>query len=120
MKTIIAGSRDITDFRVVCDALIASGWWYEISQVVSGRCRGVDRLGELWAEAAGVLIMPFEVSPQEWDAYGKPAGPMRNRRMAEYADALLLVWDGASRGSRSMLEIAQEYQLSIYQHIVRG
>ena len=29
--------------------------------------------------------------------------PMRNREMAEYADALLAVWDGESKGTANMI-----------------
>jgi hypothetical protein len=45
--------------------------------------------------------------PAKWDKYGKAAGPLRNREMAAYADALILVWDGKSRGSANMLAEAK-------------
>ena len=44
MKVIIAGSRGITDGRLVSAAVAASG--FDITEVVSGTCHGVDQLGE--------------------------------------------------------------------------
>jgi len=38
--------------------------------------------------------------------------------MADYADALVLVWDGESRGSMMMKEVAIKKGLRIYEHIV--
>lgn len=38
--------------------------------------------------------------------HGRAAGPIRNQQMAERADALVAVWDGASRGTGDMLRRA--------------
>lgn len=54
MKTIIAGSRDITDyprFEQYMQRVLDSGW--TITEVVSGTCRGVDQMGERWAGCYG-------------------------------------------------------------------
>jgi len=113
MKTIIAGGRNITDYSVVERAIKDSG--FTITEVVTGRCRGVDWCGEDYAEANGIPVKPF---PAEWNRYGTMAGPIRNRQMAEYGEALILVWNGKSRGSANMLEEATKRGLKIYQHIV--
>lgn len=47
MKTIIAGSRDIDDYNAIKTAITNSG--YVVTEVVSGRAKGVDKLGEKWA-----------------------------------------------------------------------
>lgn len=111
MKTIIAGSREVTDPAIVTEAVKASG--FTISEVVSGRARGVDRLGEEWARSNNIQISPFE---PKWSIHGKAAGPIRNREMAEYADALIAIWDGSSRGTRNMIETAKELGLKVYVH----
>jgi hypothetical protein len=74
-----------------------------ITEVVSGGATGVDELGEAWAKAQGIPITQFLVSKADWDTYGKSAGPRRNRVMAAYGDALLAIWDGASRGTANMI-----------------
>ena len=40
------------------------------------------------------------------DEYGKAAGMMRNKQMLDFADALVAFWDGESRGTENMLDIA--------------
>jgi len=99
VKVIIAGSRNIDDYKLVVDTISSSG--YTITEVVSGCAVGVDRLGEQWARANNV---PIKEMPADWMRHGNSAGPQRNRAMAEYADAAIVIWDGHSRGSRNMIE----------------
>jgi len=99
MKVIIAGSRTISDFFVVKTAIEKSG--FEITEVVSGNAAGVDRLGERWAVQNNILITKF---PADWNKHGKAAGFIRNREMAEYADALIAVWNGESAGTKDMID----------------
>lgn len=63
----------------------------------------VKEAGERWADAHGI---PIERYPADWTKYGRGAGPLRNREMAEKADAALVIWDGVSRGSKSMIREA--------------
>lgn len=113
MKVIVAGSRSIRDYDLVAKAIADSG--FEITTVVSGGAYGVDACGEEWACQNGIPIMRF---PAKWDEYGSAAGPIRNKAMAEYANALILVWDGGSKGSTSMRRLAQQHGLKIYEHVV--
>lgn len=113
MKVIIAGSRDITDYKLVCQAVECSE--FNISEVVSGSSRGIDRMGELWAETRGIPVAKFKA---HWDLYGKAAGPRRNTQMAKYADALIAVWDGQSSGTADMIHKAIEEGLKVYVHRV--
>ena len=103
MKVIIAGSRSIRDVEEVRKAIDASGMKAQITQIVSGNALGVDRLGERWAAGSGIFVKMFQVSADEWRQRGKRAGIERNARMAEYADALIAVWDGLSSGTKNMV-----------------
>lgn len=109
MKTIIAGSRHITDASLVDKAVEQSG--FTISLVLSGRAYGVDRLGELWAIQHGIPVKPF---PADWAQHGKAAGFIRNVAMAKAADALLAVWDGRSKGTKHMITTARELGLEVF------
>jgi hypothetical protein len=109
MKTIIAGSRSITSYELVLKAIEQAD--IPISEVVSGAARGVDSLGEQWAKSRGIKIKKF---PAKWDLYKKSAGYKRNVEMAEYADALIAVWDGLSKGTRHMIDIAREKGLKVF------
>ena len=116
MRVIIAGSRDVNDYAEVEEAVVKSG--FKISCVVSGACRGVDRLGEEYASHHNLQLARFPVTSQHWKVLGRKAGPMRNRRMAENADALIAIWDGKSKGTESMINIARKRGLLIYIHRV--
>ena len=108
MRTIIAGSRTITNPHVIAKAIAQADW--EISCVVSGTARGVDKLGEQWAEANGVDIDRY---PAQWDTHGKAAGYRRNVVMAENADAAIVIWDGKSKGAKHMIDIAKAHNLRL-------
>lgn len=111
MRTIIAGSRTITSRDVIQRAVETSG--IEITEIVSGKARGVDALGEDWARMNNIPVTGFPVTPADWKRYGKRAGYLRNRKMGEYAEALIAVWDGKSRGTKHMIDIADELGLVI-------
>lgn len=109
MKVIIAGSRkgatlfDVEEAMDVPDLVP--------TEVVSGGARGVDTLGEQWAKDKGVPVVRFLA---DWDSGKRHAGHLRNQKMADYADALVAVWDGQSRGTRDMVERALRKGMSVY------
>lgn len=109
MRTIIAGSRNITDINVVRNAIKSSN--FKVTTVISGGARGVDKLGE---ELANKFNIPLEIYPADWDKYGKSAGYVRNELMASKADALIAIWDGQSRGTKHMIDLAEKYKLKIF------
>lgn len=113
MKVIIAGSREITDYEVVKQAI--SNAKFAIDRVVSGKASGVDELGERWAMENDIPIIPF---PAPWKLLGNHAGYFRNVAMSEYADALIAVWDGESKGTKHMIDIATKKGLKVYVHKV--
>ena len=115
MKTIIAGSRNITKYTTVEKGI--NQLPITITEVVSGTARGVDRLGEQWAEKNNIPVKKF---PANWDKHGKRAGYLRNAEMAEYADALVAFWDGESRGTEHMINLAKKAGLVVYVVMIVG
>jgi len=109
MRTIIAGSRDFHDYQTVVDAIEESR--FTITTVISGGAKGVDALGERYAEEMNINLKIFRA---DWEKNGRAAGPIRNRKMAENADALIAVWDGQSRGTKNMIETATKLGLMVY------
>lgn len=110
MKTIIAGSRkadiSMTRFMEIIDL---SG--IPITEVVSGNSGNIDKLGEKWGLALRLPVTQFNAA---WQTYGSSAGPRRNRQMAEYAEALIAIWDGKSRGTLNMIKEATKRELKVY------
>lgn len=115
MKTIIAGSRSVEDMAIIELAVKQCGW--NVTKVISGCARGVDKLGEIWAAANNIRI---ERHPSDWDTHGKSAGYKRNTEMARCADALIAIWDGESKGTKHMIEIAKQYDLLVYVYSTKG
>ena len=111
-RVIVAGSRNFDDYfllREKCDALLARKTDKNII-IVSGTARGADRLGERYAHERGYQIEQY---PADWNNNGKAAGPIRNAKMADNADALIAFWDGESRGTANMIETARKKGLSV-------
>lgn len=112
MRTIIAGSRSIKDYETVERGVRLSG--FDITEVVSGAATGVDKLGERWARENDV---PVNSQLALWNQQGLAAGHIRNTEMAEYADGVIIIWDGKSKGTKDMINIARKMQLSIHVHV---
>lgn len=118
MKLIIAGSRDIQYLAELTIENIISYFMnrFKIKEVVSGGARGVDACGLDFAKTFDIKVTIFK---PDWEQYGKAAGPIRNRQMAEYADALLLIWDGKSKGSKNMKEEMSKLSKPVYEVILK-
>lgn len=128
MKTIIAGSRDIPKERAFYGIGLCMGVMSKkgmnVTEIVSGGARGVDKFGEEIGAQYGIPVKPMPVTDEEWSditvpgavvkvnkwgkKYNARAGHNRNARMAEYAEALIAIWDGKSSGTKDMIEVAQK------------
>lgn len=118
MKLIIAGSRDLN--QINSTFIVQTMAKYEISykdidEVVSGCSGRVDHAGAEWATRLSRTLKSFHA---DWDTFGNGAGPVRNRKMADYADALLVIWDGVSKGSHNMLSEMKARNKPIYEVII--
>lgn len=112
-NVIIAGSRDFADYellKIVCDHMLSEKCKTHNIVIVSGGARGADSLGEEYAKERGYGL---QRKPADWDKYGKSAGYIRNREMAEIADACICFWDGQSKGTKHMIDIATDTGLKL-------
>ena len=120
MKTIIAGSRSISDEQEIVWCIFqAWGDGLDITEVVSGGAIGVDRIGEEWAKDHNLPVKTFR--PDYNDPRVKPrlAPLIRNAKMADYADALIAIWDGKSNGTLHMINEAHKKGLEIFVYTVK-
>lgn len=114
MRVIVAGTRDLeVSMAQLMTVIEHSG--FAVTELVSGHSGNIDLLGEQWARALRIPVRRFTAS---WGVYGLSAGPKRNRQMADYADALIALWDGNSRGTKNMIEEARKQNLDIYVEII--
>lgn len=108
MKVVVAGSRSGWAGSIQ-EAVDASG--FEVTELVHGAAGGVDSQAALWARANGIPERSF---PAAWGKWGRSAGPIRNREMAEYADALIAL--PGDIGTRNMVKQARERGMQVYLH----
>lgn len=74
--------------------------------IVSGGARGVDEYAAWVAEERG---MQTEIIRADWETHGKAAGPIRNRILVRAnLDRLTAFWDGASPGTRNVINEARK------------
>ena len=107
MKLIISGGRD---YHLTARDIMFLDSILGVEEVVEGECRGADLDGKRWAERRGIPIKPFPAEDYgSWPA----CGPLRNRAMAEYADAVVLFPGG--RGTTSMRVEATRQGLGIFE-----
>ncbi len=109
MNVIIAGSRTFFDYpflKMKCDKIIHD----RKCTIFSGTANGADKLGEKYAKEKGFPVKKF---PADWNKYGKAAGYSRNLQMAVNAEYLIAFWDGQSKGTKNMIEIAQQANLVV-------
>jgi len=124
MRVIIAGGRNVSNGAFLLEAIAQSG--FKITEVVCGLASGADTLGKEWAEKSGIPVKEF---PALWDkidvpgaiikyrngkSYNVRAGYDRNIKMAEYADALIALWDGRSAGTKDMIKESDRRKLKIF------
>lgn len=103
-RVIVAGSRSIDDYKMLhlkLDHFLGS---LQDIEIVSGGARGPDTLSERYAVERGLKLRRM---PAFWDAFGKSAGTIRNRRMSWYGTHLVSFWDGRSTGTRNMIDTAK-------------
>lgn len=110
MKVIIAGSRDFTDEYEVHEAFFDALNQFKIKdskdiEIVSGGAKGVDKFGEIIAEAYGFKLTVFKA---DWKTHGRRAGPLRNIQMGDYADILVAIRKNNSKGTTHMINYMLE------------
>jgi len=118
MRTIIAGSRNVTCYQTVLKAIRKAVEFSQIRPtcIISGGANGVDKLGEKFSKEFG---FPLEIHKAEWDKYGKRAGYIRNEEMAKVSDALIAIWDGKSSGTQHMINLAKKYGVKTYVYNIK-
>jgi hypothetical protein len=130
MKLIIAGTRKFDDYeflKLICDHIIEVNN-LNVTEIISGKASGADRLGERYAFESEIKVTAF---PAPWDdiqgkpeseikvnkqgkKYWKLAGFHRNKQMLDYGDQLIVFWDLKSPGTKHMIDEAEKIKMMTY------
>lgn len=101
MKLAIVGSRSLTDIEP--GKHIPEG----VTEIVSGGATGVDSLAAEYAKNNGLKLTEF--LPQ-YERYGRTAPIVRNREIVDYADKVIVFWNGSSKGALSVIKYAEKVE----------
>ena len=110
-KVIIDGGRKFNNYSLLkekCDNILSNV--NDRIVIVCGCADGADLLGEKYAKEKDYIIHYY---PANWRLYGKSARMIRNKEMAENAEALIAFWGGESKGTKAMIEIAKNKNLKV-------
>lgn len=98
MRLAIVGSRSISKIKIEDYVKEQPG------EIVSGGARGVDLCAAEYAKANGLTLVEFL---PDYKRYGRAAPLVRNREIVDYADRVIVFWNGSSRGALSVIKYAQ-------------
>ena len=99
MKLAIIGSRSLCVINL--DNYLPEG----ITEIVSGGARGVDRQASEWARRNNIPIKEFL---PDYKRYGRSAPLKRNEEIAKYADSVIALWDGYSKGTMHTVSLFRD------------
>lgn len=109
-NVIIAGGRDFQNYNLLCEKCDFYFSRIKPTAIISGLAKGADSLGRQYGLNRGIQVLEF---PADWNKYGKSAGMRRNQEMLKIADGLIAFWDGKSRGTENMINIAKNKGIPI-------
>lgn len=111
MRVIVCGSRNWQDRDAIANRL------FDLptdTVIVHGAARGADHIAGQEAEKLGLLVENHPVTKDDYAHYGNRAYFLRNRRMAQLGAGLCLAfWDGRSRGTSMMVDLAEKHGIPI-------
>ncbi len=110
-RYIVAGGRDFDDYPRL-DGILRSSL-RPGDEVISGMAPGADTLAVTWAEQQRRHVSLKEM-PADWRQYGRGAGMLRNAQMAEIGHVLISFWDGESKGTKGMIDLALKRGLEVH------
>ena len=109
MKIIVCGGRDYSDkeflFKILDFFHINKG----ITLIVQGGAKGADALAIEWANKN---LVEYNTYLADWTAFGKFAGPLRNKKMAKDGADLCIAFPGGT-GTKNMIEAATYFNIPV-------
>ena len=123
MRIVVTGGRAYANREHVFTALDAIHWVTPITELahgnageigpLTGKLRGADKLAGAWAEAKGIEVVPYPVSREDWKAYGRAAGPRRNRIMLDAFKPDAVVAFPGGNGTADCCQAARERGIEV-------
>lgn len=80
------------------------------TEIVSGGARGIDTCAREYAVSHNIKLTEFL---PEYDMFGRSAPLKRNITIIQNADIVLAFWDGASRGTKFVIDKCGELGVEV-------
>jgi hypothetical protein len=130
MKVLVCGGRhyghmqlpggkwapDQLERNILTDYLNVLHMGCSITHIIHGKAPGADSLADEWALKYGIQRVQM---PADWDALGKKAGPIRNRRMLELMPDVVVAFPGGA-GTLSMCELAETAGVDVHRIAIKS
>lgn len=122
MKFVVAGGRNIKEITAYAELvklrITRDHPFCSATEIVCGMAKGSDMAGKVYGDFYDIPVIPFK---PDYEKYGRYRAPkIRNSKMAVYGDALVLIWDGKSGGSRHMKEAMIALKKPVYEIILEA
>ncbi|MBQ6815728.1 MAG: hypothetical protein IJP26_00660 [Clostridia bacterium] len=99
MKVAVVGSRELSVNN------LEKYLPYGTTEIVSGGAVGIDSSARRYAKKCGITLTEFL---PDYENYGRSAPIRRNADIVNYADVIVAFWDGASHGTKFVIENAKK------------
>lgn len=114
VDVLVCGGRDYNDAARVFAVLDGIARHLSLTgkavRIVTGDAAGADSLAVCWAQARRE---PYAVFAAEWKKHGKAAGPLRNQRMLDANDVVMVVAFPGGRGTADMVRRADAARIEV-------
>ena len=87
----------------------------DTTEIVSGGAKGIYTCAKSFALSEGLLYTEFL---PDYSKYGRAAPIVRNKEIVNYADTVLIFWDGKSRGTKSVIDLCTKLHTKSIIHII--
>ena len=110
IKIGVTGGRFYNDRDRVYSTLDDTYKRYPNMLLIAGGAAGADTLAEEWADDR---LVPKLIFHAKWKLYGRKAGPIRNRQMADFGIKFLIAFPG-NVGTQDMMNYCQSKGIMIW------
>ena len=100
VKIAVIGGRDFGDYDLLSEILRKE----DPCIIISGGAKGADKLAQRYADRHNIAII--EYAP-EYNKYGRSAPIVRNKIIVEQSDKIIAFWNGQSKGTANVIELAK-------------
>lgn len=111
MRIAVIGSRNLTVTNL--EKYLPNG----VDELVSGGAKGIDSCAKKYALKNGLKLTEF--LPQ-YNVYGKYAPLHRNMQIITYSDEVIAFWDGASHGTKYVIEHCKKQKKKVTVYLLKN